>query len=227
MLSDHLRILYLHGFASGAASRKARFFSEKLQELGFRLEIPDLAEGNFEGLTISGQLRVVAQCAEQCAEPSAAHEPVVLIGSSLGGYLAALYAASHPEVRKLVLLAPAFHFHQLWERELGPERLDTWRKNRTVPILHYGEGRMMQIGYQLMEDASRYQPFPDFRQPALIFHGTGDTVVPVQYSAVFTASHPNVRLVTLNSGHELTDVLDVIWRETQAFLLDNPIELRC
>ncbi len=141
MLSDHLRVLYLHGFASSPASRKARYFSQHLQELGFPVEIPDLAEGRFEALTISGQLRVI--------ERAAGHEPVMLIGSSLGGYLAALYAALHPEVRKLVLLAPAFQFYQLWTDALGPERLDLWRKTGTLPILHYGEGREMPIGYQL------------------------------------------------------------------------------
>jgi len=219
MLSDHLRILYLHGFASGPASRKANFFSTKLQELGWPFEVPDLAEGNFEGLTLSRQLTVVEQAADR--------QPVILMGSSLGGYLAALYAASHPEVRKLVLLAPAFDFEQLWHRELGPERLEAWRKNGSMPILHYGEGRQMPIGYQLMEDASRHEPFPGFRQPALIFHGTRDTVVPVQYSSEFAESHPNVRLVTLDSGHELTDVLDVMWQEIEAFLLAKPVEFRC
>ncbi len=219
MLSDHLRVLYLHGFASGPASRKARFFSEKLRQLGFTVEIPDLAEGNFEALTISGQLRVI--------DRAVSHQPVVLIGSSLGGYLAALYAASHPQVQRLVLLAPAFHFYQLWTTQLGPERLDAWRKTRTMPILHYGEGRNMPIGYQLVEDAGGYPGFPEFSQPALIFHGTEDPVAPVQYSTAFAKAHQDVRLVTFASGHELTDVLDPMWREMRSFLLDKPLDFRC
>ncbi len=211
MLSDRLRVLYLHGFASSPASRKARYFSQRLQELGFPVEIPDLAEGRFEALTISGQLNVI--------ERAAGGDPVILIGSSLGGYLAALYAALHPEVRRLVLLAPAFQFYQLWTEALGPERLDLWRKTGTLPILHYGEGREMPVGYQLMEDSSSYPALPDFCQPALIFHGTQDPVVPVQYSSAYADSHPNVKLVTFASGHELTDVLDPMWKEMQAFLL--------
>lgn len=210
MLPDRLRVLYLHGFASSPFSRKAQYFSAKLQELGFSVEIPDLAEGNFEALTISGQLRVIERAAHQ--------QPIILIGSSLGGYLAALYGASHPEVRKLVLLAPAFAFHRLWTDALGPERLELWRKDRTMPILHYGEGRTVPIGYQLMEDAPRYPALPDFSQPALIFHGTEDPVVPVQYSSAYAQSHPNVHLVTFASGHELTDVLEPMWKEMRAFL---------
>ena len=210
MLSDCLRVLYLHGFASSPASRKAQYFSEKLQAAGFQVEIPDLAEGAFEALTISGQLRVVERAARQ--------QPVILMGSSLGGYLAALYAASHPEVRKLILLAPAFAFLQLWTDALGPERLDLWRKNRILPILHYGERREVPIGYQLMEDGRGYPALPDFRQPALIFHGTEDPVVPVQYSSAYAQAHSNVHLVTFASGHELTDVLDPMWKEMRDFL---------
>ena len=94
------RILYLHGFASSPASSKARFFAARLRAAGGRVEIPDLAAGDFEHLTITGQLRVIEQ--------AAAGEPVALMGSSLGGYLAGLYAARHPEVSRVILLAPAF-----------------------------------------------------------------------------------------------------------------------
>ncbi|MBV9766356.1 MAG: alpha/beta fold hydrolase [Acidobacteriaceae bacterium] len=211
MLSDRLRVLYLHGFASSPASRKARFFAEKLAGVGIRLEIPDLAARDFVHLTISDQLDLIARV---CAQ-----EPVILIGSSLGGYLAALYASSHPEVDRLLLLAPAFQFYQLWANELGPERLELWRKERFLPIFHYGEEREMSLGYELMEDAAHYPPFPDFCQPALIFHGTQDRVVPVQYAAAYAETHPNARLICLDSGHELTGVLDTIWQEARNFLL--------
>ena len=46
----------------------------------------------------------------------------------------------------------------------------------------------MPLGYQLMEDASRFEASPDFRQPALIFHGDLDTSVLVRFSVDFAAS---------------------------------------
>src|SRR5690349_12966289 len=97
------RVIYLHGFASSASSRKATFFKEKLHSLGVELEIPQLEQGDFRNLTLSGQLRVV--------ESALRGTPARILGSSMGGYLAALYAAAHPEVEKLVLLAPAFNFY--------------------------------------------------------------------------------------------------------------------
>jgi pimeloyl-ACP methyl ester carboxylesterase len=112
--------LYLHGFASGPASGKAQWFRRAFIERGVDLEIPDLVEGDFENLTISGQLAVIERVAQG--------EAISLIGSSMGGYLAALYASRHPEVNRLVLLAPAFHFPQRWPEELGQERAADWRR---------------------------------------------------------------------------------------------------
>lgn len=219
MLSAHLRVLYLHGFASSTGSRKARFFSERLGARGVHVDIPDLAEGQFERLTITRQLKVI--------EKAVHGDSVTLIGSSLGGYLGALYAAAHPEVARLLLLAPAFGFHELWIDALGPERLGLWREIGTMPVYHYGEQRDVPIKYDLMEDAARYPAFPDFGQPALIFHGLEDTVVPVQYSSTFARERGNVRLMELRSDHELTDVLDEIWRGAENFLLAPASQIEC
>jgi uncharacterized protein len=206
--------LYLHGFASSPASRKARFFAEKLAALGFAVEIPDLAEGHFEGLTLSKQLALIERLGR--------HEPAIVIGSSLGGYLAGLYAARHPEVDRVILLAPALGFHALWTTEFGPDRLRLWKEKGSIAVFHYGTGRPQLIGYQLMEDAARFEPEPQFSQPCLIFHGDSDPLVPVAQSVKFAAAHPNVRLIRLASGHELTDVLDKIWEESEKFLALNP-----
>ncbi len=45
--------------------------------------------------------------------------------------------------------------------------------------------------------------------------------MPVMYSSEFVKAHPNARLVRLDSGHELTDVLDAIWRQSEEFLVGD------
>jgi len=204
------RIIYLHGFASGPSSKKARFFAEQFAQLGMGLEIPDLAQGDFARLTISGQLGVIERVARG--------EPVSLIGSSMGGYLAAFYAARHPEVEKLVLLAPAFSFLTRWPETLGPEALEEWKRTGVLKVFHYVEGRTMELGYQLIEDAARYEAYPAVTQPTLIFHGKNDTVVPASHSVLFAGQHPGVKLRLLESDHELLNVLDDIWIESEEFL---------
>lgn len=210
--STGLNILYLHGFASGPHSRKAQFFKEKLGLQGIRLEIPDLAEGDFEHLTIRRQIKFIEQLA--------GNEAVTLIGSSLGGYLAALYAARHREVEQLVLLAPAFGFHSLWVAALGNERLAEWRSEGAMNVFHYGEGRELRLSYDFLKEAEELDSFPRVSQPVLIFHGDRDSVVPVEQSIEFVKANPHARLVRFGeSGHELTDVLESIWRDAENFLL--------
>lgn len=204
------RLIYLHGFASGPSSGKAQHFRRKFAEHGVDLAIPDLAAGDFEHLTVSGQLAVIEQ--------AAGTGPVALIGSSLGGYLAALYASRHLEVTRLVLLAPAFGFARRWPESLGRERMEEWRLAGSLEIYHYAMNRTAKLDYSLIEDGMLYEDFPDFRQPALIYHGEQDDVVPAALSREFVATHSNAQLEVLPSSHELLDVLDPIWTGMWNFL---------
>jgi len=204
-------ILYLHGFASGPSSSKARYFRGRLESAGASVTVPDLAEGDFEHLTISRQLAVVERLADGKATS--------LIGSSMGGYLAALYAARHPEAARLVLLAPAFDFARRWAERLGPEQLATWQREGSMDVFHYADNRNRALSYQLFDDAQAFEPYPDFSQPALIFHGEHDDVVPVAFSREFAATHPNAHLEILDSGHELLNVLDYMTAKALDFLL--------
>ena len=204
------RLIYLHGFASSPMSGKAQFFRRRLLENGIDLQIPALDAGDFTHLTITGQLRVI--------DTAVAGEPAILIGSSLGGYLAALYAARHANIERLVLLAPALHFPSRWRTRYAAEDLAAWKRTGSVLVFHYGLGREVPLGYQLMEDSQKYEDEPQFTQPALILHGNWDTVVPAAISADFAARHPNVTLRLFDSGHELTDVLEDLWEETARFL---------
>jgi hypothetical protein len=206
------RIVYLHGFASGPSSSKARYFRERLQAAGAQVDIPDLAAGDFEHLTISNQLAVI--------ERAVSAGPVSLMGSSMGGYLAALYAARHPEaVTRMVLLAPAFGFARRWPERLGAEQVEQWRSTGSMEVFHYGDGRARGLSYALLEDGARYEDYPDFGQPALIFHGAGDEVVPARYSEEFARTHSNAALEVLDSGHELLNVLDYMAPKVERFLL--------
>jgi uncharacterized protein len=203
-------IVYLHGFASGPGSSKAQFFRRKFGERGIPMDIPQLDEGNFEGLTISGQLAVI--------ERAVAGKPTFLMGSSLGGYLAALYAARHPEIERLVLLAPAFQFPRRWSERYSADEAEAWKRDGSVPVFHYGEGRERRLGYQFVEDSAQYEDEPVFSQPALILHGVHDNVVPSSISTGYSGLHSNVNLILMESGHELTDVLDPMWTQISNFL---------
>ena len=214
-----MRVVYLHGFASSPQSSKARFFGSKFAEAGVAFEAPQLDQGEFRNLTISGQMVVVSRAISAHREKLTEGEPLILMGSSLGGYLAALYAERHPEaVDGLILLAPAFEFLKRWRERLSIQEIEQWKREGSIPIYHYGSKTEQRLEYRFLKDAAQYEAAPDFHQRALILHGTEDTVVPCQISRDFALEHARVRLALFNSGHELTDVLEGLWREASGFL---------
>ena len=206
-----MHVVYLHGFASSPQSGKAQFFRRKFEQRGIPIEIPELDRGDFEHMTISGMLEVVGKCASGRSS--------VLIGSSLGGFVAGLYAARHAEeIERLVLLAPAVEFARKWKARFRADELDEWKRLGWKSFYHYGRKRDERLGYQFVEDAMRFEGEPAFRQPALILHGSRDEVVPVELSRDYAGRHPNVILKEFASGHELTDVTEDLWAEAAAFL---------
>ncbi|MCC6540040.1 MAG: alpha/beta fold hydrolase [Bryobacterales bacterium] len=211
-------VLYLHGFASGPGSKKARFFGERLRARGVECDTPDLAAGDFAGLTITGQLRT--------AEAAIAGRRVCLMGSSLGGYLAALLAEAHPDlVDRVMLMAPAFDFAARWRARLGEATFAEWERTNALEVFHYGEGRPAAVRFSLYSDALQYAPFPHVSQPALVFHGRADDVVPYELSERFAALMPGAQLRLVDSGHELVDVTEAMWEETCRFfgIAERPI----
>jgi pimeloyl-ACP methyl ester carboxylesterase len=209
---DRPTLAYLHGFASGPGSTKARFFAAHLAARGATLRVPDLAP-DFTRQTVTGMLAIVEGLLDEA--------PAVLLGSSLGGYLATLAAARRPErVRGLVLFAPAFGFAARWEQRVGREAMARWRARGTAPVHHHGAGRELPLAIDLLDDAHRHPPTPDPRVPTLVFAGRRDESVPLADVARWTDGRPRCELVVFDSDHELTDVLDPMWERAVRFLAD-------
>ena len=206
-------ILYLHGFASGPGSTKARGLAERFARLGVSLDVPDLTPGQdgFERSTPSSMLAIAE--ARLAAEPG----PHAVMGSSLGGYLAALAAWRNPSVERLVLLAPAFRLHERWIARLTAAQLAEWRE-RGLEVFHFASGRNRRIGYAFIEDAARWPAFPRVTIPALCLAGRRDETVPFEDVESFVAATPSARLVPLDDGHQLIASLDRIFEEARTFL---------
>src|SRR5436190_20932972 len=107
-------VIYLHGFASSGHSGKASYLGERLQERGIRFLAPDLNYPDFSTLTITRMVEQTGALIEKApafGEATAGKEPVTLIGSSLGAFVAVVAAVKWPDrVARLVLMAPALDF---------------------------------------------------------------------------------------------------------------------
>jgi predicted esterase YcpF (UPF0227 family) len=88
-------LYYLHGYQSSPNGEKATLFKKRLQALPivYRDSPPE-------------ELRI-SQCLQRISEAISTDPQVILIGSSLGGFLAASTALTHPTVQHLILLNPA------------------------------------------------------------------------------------------------------------------------
>jgi hypothetical protein len=211
---------YLHGLASSPASGKARLLAERFAARGLRLHCPDLNEPDFSTLTTS---RMIAQVTGALRRLPPA--PVVLIGSSLGGFVAlhvaeqlAAELPDHPAER-LVLLAPAFDFGAPGMRERRAEWFTGWQRDGWTEVQHHAYDETRRLHYELIADAARYDSFAvRTAVPALILQGRGDEVVDPDMVSRFADARPHVRLVLLDDDHRLAASVERIWTETADFL---------
>lgn len=207
-----MRVLYLHGFASSAASTKARFFADRLRPHGLTVDTPDFNEPDFSTLTVS---RMVEQVA---AMVDGSSEPVALIGSSMGAFVA-IQVACRRAVERLVLLAPALEFAKGTELKLGDRTLQEWERTGVTNVFHYGYGRIVPVTYALYADASGYDCVDaQLAMPIQVFQGRNDTVVDPATVERWARARPNVELHMLDDDHQLGASLDYMGREVERFL---------
>jgi pimeloyl-ACP methyl ester carboxylesterase len=148
---------------------------------------------------------------------TAAEGPQLLVGSSLGGWLALLLARRRPErCAGLLLLAPAADFtERLLPRQLGAARLAQLAGEGAceLPSDYPGE-RPYTIGRQLLEEGRSHclldgSTFP-LPVPVRIIHGTADTSVPASESlALLDALAGDVALTLVkDADHRLSTSAD-------------------
>ncbi len=203
----------MHGFGSGPRSAKARHLAARFAAAGAHLEIANLTPGD-DGFERSSPSSMLAE-AERIL--SAAAPPHGIIGSSLGGYLAAVAAARSPAIARMVLLAPAFRLFERWDRKLSEAEREEWRA-RGREVFHHDSGRNRRLGWQFHEDARAYPPFPAVNVPTLCIAGRRDETVPLEDVAAFVARTPSAQLLEVDEGHGLEGSYDRVFEEAWGFL---------
>ncbi len=216
-------VVYLHGFASSPQSSKATFFAERFAAEGIGFLCPDLNRPAFSRSPSRG-------CCSSSRIRSRRSRPtdIVLIGSSLGGFVAVEAAARHAgrarhPISRLILLAPAVELE--WDRwsEIGPRR----RRTLAAGPATSKSFTMRWIGPNgsdsaSIEDAEQYHPASrQLALPMLIFQGRQDESVSPDIVERFAQHQPAATLHMLDDTHQLKNSLDFIWRETERFLYET------
>jgi pimeloyl-ACP methyl ester carboxylesterase len=156
--------------------------------------------------------------------------PAVLVGSSMGGWMALLAALAQPKrIAGLVLIAPAPDFTQrlIWDGFSPDIRQAIETTGRYERPSSYGDGPYV-ITRGLIESGARHAllhaPIP-IQAPVRILHGMADADVPWRLSLELAEriESPDVRLTFIKAGdHRLSTEADLtrLERELEALLAD-------
>lgn len=194
----------LHGFGSSPRSRKNEAFAAAFEARGISLHRPDLNRPTFATLTFSGMLEALDEMDRSAGEPRWS-----IVASSLGGYVAALWAEAHPErVERLVLLCPAFELAARWSVLVTPEEGARWAREGSLPFAD-ASGAMVPLHHAFVDEARTIAPMPSPRCPTLVIHGRADSRVPIESSRRFVAAEGSRQLIEVDDGHDL--LADVPW----------------
>jgi len=203
MSAAGMNIVYLHGFGSSPASAKARALQQLLGSDCHHFQVPVLDGGEFFHLTMPA----IAERALSAITQAAVHGPVLLIGSSLGGYVAAWLAAQGalPQVCAQVLIAPAFGFPSRWRERLGEDGVAEWRRNGQRLFWHYGAEAELPLGVQFLESCTELTDVPAATTLGTsIVHGREDESVDWRGSYQYAENAAAVDLHLVNGDHSLS-----------------------
>ncbi len=200
-------VILCHGMESNKNSEKLIYLGETLAGRGIlalRFDFSYVGEssGKFEDITYSGEVEDLraAYALVRRRDPG----KIAILGSSMGGTVALLFAAEEPKIAALVTVAAPVHPEQFPQRTLTPKQIDQWRRQGFT----FYHGRRVNVS--LLHDLEKINILDAADRitcPVLIIHGDADEVVPVKEAHELHRCLTNSKdLLVLKGGdHRLSD----------------------
>lgn len=211
-------VILCHGMESNKESEKIVALSRKLTEKGIfalRFDFACAGEsgGKFEEITYSGEVEDLKAAFNLMLRYPV--QRVAILGSSMGGTVALLFAAEEPRVANLVTLAAPLHPEKITDNLLTREEVRSWRQSGF--FVYHGR----RINISLLNDIEKLN-IPEAAKkifcPALIIHGDADETVPVEeaYELYSHLRGPKKICIFKGADHRLSDasVLDAALEES-------------
>jgi len=223
-------VIFLHGFNSDMQGQKAEALAEFCAGRGqaylrFDCRAHGQSEGDFADFSIGGALEDALYMLDNLTEG-----PQILVGSSMGGWLAFLLAFSRPErVGAIIGLAPAPDFtDDMFTEDLTPEQQQTVMTKGYIELPSIYGGTYM-VSKKLIEEGRQnfvMDKLAQIKCPLRILHGQQDADVKWQQSLDVAArwGSDDVQVNLIKSGdHRLSEPADLqLLRHTLMQLLDVP-----
>lgn len=221
---DGPTIVWLGGFRSDMTGTKAEALAAWAAATGRRFLRFDYSghgasQGRFEDGAISIWLADALAVIDRLAAGS-----LVLVGSSMGGWIAALAARLREHrIKGVVFIAPAADFTEdlIWNDMTGPERERLLRDGRLVEHSPYSDEPTI-ITLKLIEDGRKHLILDReiaIRAPVRILQGMADPDVPWRHALRLAErlAAEDVELTLLKAGdhrlskpHEIARIIDAV-----------------
>jgi uncharacterized protein len=158
-----------------------------------------------------------------------------LVGHSMGGGMAILYAAADERIKKLVTWAGISECKTPWG-SWPPDKMEEWKQTGVQYYTNTRTNQQMPLYYQLYLDYKNNKEKLDIEKavrklaiPVLICHGTLDIAVPVEKAYQLKEWQPLAELFTVESNHVfdrahpwekpyLPEAMDAVVQKTISFL---------
>jgi len=169
-------VILCHGMESTKEGTKHRLLGERLSAAGlavlrFDFSYVGESEGEFADLTFRGEVEDLAGAWEFFRERVGG--PIGVLGSSMGGTVALLFAAGEPGVRALVTIAAVAEPARMLA-ELRPLELERWRRDGVFSL------GGVKLKKTFLEDVETLDVAAACRRivcPVFVAHGDADRVV--------------------------------------------------
>lgn len=203
-------VLIIHGFAGGTYDQEALAFHLELNKLF------DVYQFTLPGPNVSLSKVKYQEWIKACEEKieyliNNGYKNIYLVGHSMGGVISTYLASKYKEVKKLVLLAPAFHYLNVVNEDFNVK--ESIKQIPKIIVSYKKEiiGRALKLDVsatkELVELVKKYYDIPkEVYCPTLILQGKEDHVVPTSSSEyVYDKLGSNIKkLIYINDvDHEI------------------------
>jgi len=209
-------LVFIHGLLSDMNGKKSTYFNnycrrKKISFLCFDFQGHGKSNGDFVNFGIGDWFKNLKDLLNYLKI-----ENPILIGSSMGGWVAMLYALYYPtKVKKLIGIAPApdFTVDLLW-KELSTKDKKQIKSNQIVEkkvtddfIYKYSPNLFLNSEGYLIKNLNK-----TYKGEVILFHGSEDLTVPHNYNDRFYKNKKFPKLINVtikNADHSMSDSLSL------------------